>query len=245
MSIPRFFCFKDDIKKEFITLRKGDRNHIVKSLRRGISGEVEISDRIDTIYKTKISSVSQEEISLEILEKRKFSPKKIKITLFQSLLKGKKMDDLIKKTTELGVDEIIPVFSSRTIKKYDERGLKNKLKRWKRISLEASMQSHRDIPSDVKNPIYFDNLIDTAKKFDVFILTWRREKKKRISDIKFNQGISKIGYIIGPEGGFSLDEANLLISKGAISVSLGKNILRSETAAVAVMAILSERLFKH
>jgi 16S rRNA (uracil1498-N3)-methyltransferase len=243
MSIPRFFCFKDDIKNEFITLRKEDRNHIVKSLRLGISEEVEISDRIDTIYKTKISSVSQEEISLEILEKRKFSPKKIRITLFQALLKGKKMDDLIKKTTELGVDEIIPVFTSRTIKKCDERGLKNRLKRWKKISLEASMQSHRDIPSDVKNPIYFYNLNDTVKKFDIFILIWRGERKRRINDIKFNQDISKIGYIIGPEGGFSPDEVNLLISKGAISISLGKNILRSETAAAAVMAILSEKLY--
>ncbi len=242
MSIPRFFCFKEDIKKEFITLKKEDRNHIVKSLRLGIGDAIDVSDRIDTIYKTKISSVSPKEISLEIIEKRKFSPKKIKITLFQSLLKGQRMDDLIKKTTELGVEEIIPVFTSRTIKKYNERGLKNKLARWKKISLEASMQSHRDKPSDVKNPIYFDNLIDTAEKFDIFILTWRGEKKRRISDIKFNMGISKIGYIIGPEGGFSPDEASLLISKGAISVSLGKNILRSETAAVAVMAILSDKL---
>jgi len=110
-------------------------------------------------------------------------------------------------------------------KKYNEKDLKSKTKRWQRISFEASKQIHRNKPSKVKTPISFNDLFDLIEKFDIFIDSWEGEKEKRITDIEFKPDLLKIGYIIGPEGGFSINEINSLVSKGALCINLGRNIL--------------------
>lgn len=164
----------------------------------------------------------------------------VHIHLFQGLPKADKMELIIQKCTELGVSEITPVEMSRCVVKLEEKKKKSKTERWQAIAESAAKQSKRNLVPVVNTPLSFTNVMKTAESFDLFLVPYENEDGMKatadcLSKIK---GGMKIGVLIGPEGGFDEKEIELCREKGFAAISLGKRILRTETAAITSTAML-------
>ena len=164
----------------------------------------------------------------------------VSITLFQGLPKSDKLELIIQKAVELGVDEITPVQMERCIVKLDDKKQDGKVSRWQAIAESAAKQSKRTCIPTVNAPLSFNKMLEKAKTYDLFIVPYESENgmqstKDTLSKIKSGH---KIGVLIGPEGGFSQKEITLAKEQGAKIVSLGKRILRTETAAITAVGMI-------
>lgn len=163
----------------------------------------------------------------------------IKIYLFQGLPKSDKMEFIIQKCVELGVFEIIPTKMERSIVKLDEQKGKSKQVRWQAISESAAKQSKRNIIPSISEPLKFNEALESARKLDLILVPYENHNgmlstKDALSKIKKG---SSVGIFIGPEGGFSPNEIEALESLNFDTISLGKRILRTETAALTSVSM--------
>lgn len=169
-----------------------------------------------------------------------------KIYLFQGLPKSDKMELIIQKAVELGVYEIVPVVTERTVVKLDEKKAEKKVQRWNAISLSAAKQSGRSLVPEVGKVRTFKEALEYAKGLDVLLIPYElakgmEETKSILTAIVPGQSV---GVFIGPEGGFREEEIEVAVSYGAKSITLGKRILRTETAGLAVLSVLMFQLEK-
>ena len=222
-------------KNTRITLNQGivissedDINHF-KALRIKENDEIEISDGVSEYVA--IVKRKKNEIILNPIYAINSADSSVKITLYQAVPKASKMDYIIQKCIEVGVCRVVPVITKRVIATEINE---NKYNRWKKISKEASMQSHRSIIVDISRPIKLDELICDIKRYDLFIMPYENEKKNHLKSI-LTHNKKNIGVFVGPEGGFDLDEVNAAGNAGAEIVTLGPRILRTETAGLAVI----------
>jgi 16S rRNA (uracil1498-N3)-methyltransferase len=194
-------------------------------------------------YQGTIERVSKNDVQIRIREK--YNPQvesPLSLILFQGIPKADKMDLIVKGTTELGIRAIIPLFSFRTIPRWKGNNLTRKVLHWQKIAIEAARQSGRTTVPKVREPLAFEkiakeieNLNDNALK----IILWEDEQERSIKEVlKAHPKIHEIYCFVGPEGGFSAEEVGLLKSKGCISIHLGNRILRTETAAIALLSII-------
>lgn len=167
-----------------------------------------------------------------------------KITLFQGVPKGSKIDFILQKNTEIGVVEFVPMITERTIVKLSAKKMKKRIIRWEKIVKEAAKQCMRlDIP-EVKQSMNFNEVVNCFKDYDLILMPWEQEKKISVKDItrSFESKITNIAVLIGPEGGFSVDEVETAKKSGAVPVTLGPRILRTETAGIVVSTLLMYEL---
>jgi 16S rRNA (uracil1498-N3)-methyltransferase len=228
----RFF-----VPKEEIPVITGSDAHQIKDVLRMKAGdELELLDGSGTVYTAKIVEAKKDKIICNILSTRmEEEALKVKVTIAQCLPKAKKMDLIIQKCTELGTAKIIPTLSERSISKSD------KLERWKKIAKEASEQCGRtDIP-EIRTLTKFEDVVKLKKNYDLALIPWELEKENSLKNIisSFPVPHSSFLILIGPEGGFSQKEVNLAIKEGFKPVSLGKRILRTETAGMAMLSMLN------
>jgi len=239
----RFFISTDNIKQNTAKLFGSDVHHIRDVLRLKLGDGLELLDGTGKIYATKIATIKKNEINCEIISFRssKAEPR-IQITIMQSLPKASKMDVIVQKLTELGVYKIIPVISERTVVKLSEEKEEKRVIRWQKIVKQASEQSARGIVPHVEEIKSFDEATAKAKNFDLALIPWEMEEKKTLKQtLEKNKKIKSILIAIGPEGGFSRDEIEKAKKAGFIPITLGRRILRTETAGiVAVAGILYE-----
>ncbi len=228
------------IENQFITIDNlGDIHHISKVLRLAEGDVIDVSDLSKFDYKCEITLIDKDKVIGKILEKKLFlcEPKN-KITLFQGVPKHGKLDLVIQKNVELGIYEIIPVFMDRTVIAYKDK-FNKKIERFNTISIEASKQCKRGIVPKVQEAIDFNEAIKHMEKFNIIIFPYENENvvniKEVLRDIDLEE--KEIAIIIGPEGGFSDQEVDMLKEINACSVSLGKTILRTETASIATVAM--------
>ena len=164
----------------------------------------------------------------------------ISITLFQGLPKSDKLEMIIQKAVELGADEIVPVEMARSVVKLLGNKKDNKTQRWQAIAESAGKQSKRTSITKVAPVISFKNTVDKIKEFDLFIVPF--ESKNGMADTKDTLSLLKagmrVGVLIGPEGGFEQKEIDACIQQGAKIISLGKRILRTETASLTTLSML-------
>ena len=236
-----FFADKNYIDNEFITIKGSDVNHIKNVLRMRKGDELLISDGEDKDYYCKIDELSDEEIKAKILEIDKGGNElDTEFYLFQCLPKGDKMELIIQKAVELGVKEIIPVSSKRAIVKLDDKKAEAKVKRWNSISESAAKQSGRIIIPQVKKPISFREAVKYAEAMDMAVIPYENFKDmtetRQVID-KMQSGM-RIGIFIGPEGGFDGNEIEMAVEAGIERISLGRRILRTETAGMTILSIL-------
>lgn len=145
------------------------------------------------------------------------------------------MELIIQKTTEIGVKKIIPVAMERSIVKLNEKDAKKKIERWQKISEVAAKQSKRDIIPKIENIIKISDLCNKIKGYELFIVAYENEEEITLKQIlQENKEIKKIGVLVGPEGGIDEKEIEKLVQNGAKTVSLGKRILRTETAPITI-----------
>ena len=210
-----------------------DKRHIINVVRMNIGNFFNIVYN-ETLYTCKITNITKKDVEYEIVDENKLNNNKnYKIILATCLIKEQKMDYLLQKAAELGVDEIIPVISERTIVKVD-----NKKDRWNRILKEASEQSHRSKMPIIHEIIKLKDIINY--KSDLKILCNTSEMSKNIKNVlQDNKKSDTILIAIGPEGGFSGKEVEFLIDNGFISVTLGDNILRAETVPLYLLSIIN------
>ncbi len=237
----RFFVDEGQIFQDEIIITGPDVNHIKNVLRMRPGEKVLVSDGQDREYTCVLAHLENDEVRAKIEDVN--GPARelpIKVTLFQALPKGDKMETVVQKMVELGVYEIAPVSTKRCIVKLDEKKAEAKTKRWNAIAESAAKQSKRGIIPKVLSPVTFQNALKKAREMDIILIPYEEAKsidhtRKVLSRIK--PGMS-IGIFIGPEGGFTLEEVQQAIAVGAYDITLGKRILRTETAGMALMAVL-------
>jgi 16S rRNA (uracil1498-N3)-methyltransferase len=239
--LDRFFVQKEDINlDEKSCLIKGeDVKHISKVLRYKVGQEIEVCDNENNEYICEIDDIEKNVITLSIIEKvevNRESP--LKIRVYQGLPKGSKMEIILQKLTEVGVYEIIPVITKRSVSKIDDKKEDKKLDRWERIIYEASKQSKRGIIPKLSNVLTFDEAIKHMKNNDMNIVPYERENTKSIKQGIRGLKINSIGVFVGPEGGFEEEEIQNIESNGGVSVTLGPRILRTETASLVASSIV-------
>lgn len=223
------------------TLRGEDAKHLIKSLRIKIGEQIEIVDVSGFVHLCEIIGLSDIEADLKVISSDKcLSEPSINVHLFQCLPKSDKLEFIIQKTVELGVGEITPVLSSRCISRPDKKSFDGKLQRLNKISKEASQQSQRGKIPFVNSFITFQELLKTISNFDTVIVFYECADMP-LKDILRRSKNENIAVIIGPEGGFDIKEIDALKEKGVWVASLGKRILRCETAPIcALSAIMYE-----
>lgn len=240
-----FFVSPNQIDDKYVTITGGDVNHIKNVLRMKVDEELLISNGQDKDYYCKIEAISDDEIKALILDEE-FEGTELptELYLFQGLPKSDKMELIIQKSVELGVKEIIPVATKRCVVKLDDKKEASKIKRWQAISESAAKQSRRTIIPEISSVMSFKEAINRAKDFELGIIPYEnfkdmKETKEVLS--KVQKGI-KIGIFIGPEGGFEESEVQYALDNGIHPISLGKRILRTETAGLAILSVLMFQL---
>jgi len=239
-----FFINKNQLKENKIRITGELLKHLRDSLRIKKGEMIFCVDEEGTKYAVLATYTGQDLFVGEIIEttsKQKESA--IYIHLVQAVPKGPKLDFIIQKTTELGINAITPVISDRSVVRIEKDRAEEKLRRWKKIAIEAAQQSNRlDVP-DMALPISFHDYMASFKKGDLNLLLYEGEKKTGIKEVltaaqEAKSEIKTIILLIGPEGGFSHEEVEMAVEAGFTPVSLGDLILRTETAPIAALSIL-------
>lgn len=237
----RFFVEPVQIVDNQICITGKDVNHIKNVLRMRPGERVLISNGMDREYTCVIQELLPEQVNLLIEDidgPARELP--VKVTLFQGLPKSDKMEMVIQKMVELGAYEIVPVATKRCVVKLDEKKAAAKTKRWNLISESAAKQSKRGIVPKVTEPVSFKKALEMAEAMDMLLIPYEEAKNmERTREIlsKIKQDMT-IGVFIGPEGGFSQEEVALATEYGAKAITLGKRILRTETAGMALMSVI-------
>ncbi len=237
----RFFVAPEMIIKNRVIIKGSDVNHIRKVLRLSAGDKVTILDGIGGEYLVELIRVTKKEVIGDIVERgeRGIEPL-IRIVIGQGIPKGDKMDIIIRKGTELGVSLLVPMKTERVIVKIDSQQAPKKIERWQRIAREAARQSMRatipEIPEEIVDIQRFCTLCNGC---DLKLILWEEEKEMGLRDVLNRDSIPKdIAVIIGPEGGFSIEEIRIAKGFGFVPTGLGPNILRTETVALAILSII-------
>ena len=241
MRLNRFYTERINLRVgSSIKLNDSDIQHIRKVLRLKKGDEIIIFNG-EKEFLAELKLVGSEVIMAEITKKLKeedFSDKnKVEITLFQGLLRAGKFDIILEKTTELGIDYIVPIECEFSQSKIIHA--KDKIERWNKILISASKQSERIRLPSLIEPMSFKESLNYLKEYDiVYFFTTKKQDIKEIN-ISPDPKIKKVAYFIGPEGGFSPAEEKMIADLGFQSYFLSKTILRSETAAIFGAGLLN------
>ena len=241
----QFFVPAENIQGNRIYITGDDVNHIKNVLRMKVGEELAVSNGEDgKEYRCGIEEIGEEIICSLRFIKEDGVELPSKITLFQGLPKADKMELIIQKAVELGVYEVIPVSMSRCIVKLDDKKQKSKLARWQGIAEAAAKQSKRSIIPQVGEVMTLKQALAYAAKMDMLFVPYElaedmTKTRELFEQIKPGQ---HIGFFIGPEGGFDESEIALALENGAQPITLGKRILRTETAGMTVLSILMYQL---
>ena len=237
--MPHFYVNPKDIQDKSFVI-ENEQFHYLSNVRRFCVGdEINIFDGLGNSYKARIENINKKSIKGTILSSKTLVLPDKKVSLYTAIPKGERFDWLIEKTSEIGISRIIPVIYSRSVvKEFSE----NKIERYKKISISASSQSWRADIMPIEDPIKFDEVIEKVfnEKDVLNVLPWESEEEKNIlSLLNENKNIKNINIFIGPEGGFDKTEIDIALEKGFKTVTLGKNILRVETAAIVASSIIT------
>ncbi len=230
--MPRFFV--PGILSDKVTISGEDAKHMIKSLRLTINEEITLCDGKGFDYHGKISAIT-DTVTIDILEKvpTKSEPS-AKITLFQALPKGDKMELIIQKCVELGVYKIVPVLTERCISRPDKKSMAKKVERYQKIALEAAKQSGRGIIPEVCELLTLKEAVSVLPKKSIVFYENGGDRLVNLID----ENINEIGVFVGSEGGFSMEEIEFLKGNGVSPATLGERILRCETAPICGVSVI-------
>lgn len=242
--MQHFFVDKSNIDGKIITITGDDVKHIKNVLRMKPGEEISVSDgESDREYRCEIVSLDVDEIVCKLLFIKEDGVElPVKVTLFQALPKGDKMETIIQKCVELGVAEIVPTETHRCVMKLDDKKKKTKVERYQAIAEAAAKQSKRAYIPKVKPVMTFKQAIASLSEYDVIMIPYEMSEDMDTTKTVFNSlpelKDAKVAVFIGPEGGFEESEVEAVINAGGKAVSLGKRILRTETAGMTVMSFI-------
>ena len=234
----RFYVPPTDISSDTIRIRNPERHHLLNVLRLMPDDDVQIFDGEGTSYIARLRDTESFPAIASIQDHQFHPPIPPHITLFQAIPKSDKMDLIVQKTTEIGVDEIVPMMCERSVPKRREDAQQKQQDRWERIAIEASKQCGRPRFPNLLPPRTIGECLEQAKNCELSLLFWENEVERKIKSVLRNhRHIKSISLFIGPEGGFSDAEVENAIDSGCLPTTFGGNTLRTETAAIVAVAI--------
>lgn len=236
--------FIKDILKEKIVITGGDAHHLGHVMRAKAGDRLVVADDVGSVAEMEITGFTAETVELALVKYiEEKTESDINIILAQCLPKGDKLELIVQKSTELGATEIIPLMSRNCVVKYDGKKSKAKVEKWQKIADEAGKQCGRSRLPKVQDIQNFSEWLKKAKEENeetLLMMCYENEEQTGIKTLLngADNSVKNFVIIIGPEGGFSLEEADLAKSLGISSVSLGRRILRAETAAITAVSIV-------
>ena len=242
-----FFVTPQQISGDKIRIEGGDVNHMKNVLRMKLHEKAEISDGKSRTYLCEVEAYEEDVAVLHILEEMEADTEPAsKLYLFQGLPKSDKMELIVQKAVELGVYQVIPVAMKRSVVRLDDKKAAKKADRWNSIAESAAKQAGRNRIPEVTMPLSYKEALKMAEELDVILLPYElaggmEATREVIRQIKSGQSV---GIFIGPEGGFEPEEVDAAVSMGAKVITLGRRILRTETAGLATLAVLMFELEK-
>ena len=232
MTAAHFFC--DDVAADTIRITGDDAHHAARALRIRSGEEITISDGRGTVVRARVTTVSPSEVAADVHARASVEQPSPRVIVFPAMPKAGKLDAVVQKLTELGVDEIRPWFAKRSVIRWDAGKTAGRTARLRAIAREAAMQARRAWLPEVAEPGPLEHLPEIA-----FVL--HESATAGLIAALPSVAPAAIGVVVGPEGGLDPEEVGLLTSDGARAVSLGSPILRTETAAVVGPALVLAR----
>ena len=240
--MPKYFTSPESINGDTITLDEETSLHLSRVLRCKTGDMITVGDGSNIDYECEITEVTKNAVTARIIDKHlNLNEPDVKITLYQGLPKSDKMELIIQKCVEIGVDRIVPVSMARSVVKLDKKGDK-KTERWNKISLSAAKQCGRGRIPEVANVMTFRQAVEDSRSCDGRLMPYENEQKNGLKSFCDNFKGKSIAVFIGPEGGFDPSETELAKADGITPVTLGRRILRTETAGLVTAVILLHRL---
>ena len=243
--MPVFFVSPSCFTPPSVSVTGALLTHLRDSLRLSVGDTILLSDGLRLRYRTEVTAISRQALVGRIIEVIERPPRRAPIiALGQALLKGDRMDWVIQKATELGVETIIPVQSQRSIVQLKSERVTTQIARWQRIALEAAQQSEQWVVPTVASPLALSSHdLLRSHHSAAMILTERRSGAASLSTISLpTSPEDSILVLVGPEGGWAEEEVLKTMKQGCIPVTLGSRILRAETAATVAIGLLQSRL---
>jgi 16S rRNA (uracil1498-N3)-methyltransferase len=235
MARRRFFV--DEVRKGAAEIDGEQAQHLTRVLRVEAGQRYEISDN-SSVYIAEIETARKDRVVFRTVEKVELHPPPVRMILFAALIKFDHFEWIVEKSTELGVETIVPFASARTERGL-ERAAEKRVERWRKIALEASQQSRRDRLPEVDDPSTFESVIGRNADYR-FALDEQPKTPAILSCLpKERRAEDSVAFMLGPEGGWTDDERSRFLFAGWNPVSLGPQILRAETAATAALAIVA------
>ena len=236
----RFFVNPSNIS-DSIYIDGTDVNHIKNVLRLKCGEEVNVCDGQNNEYLCKLTDISPDKVYLDIISKGVCENEpRFNITLYQGLPKSDKMEYIIQKCVELGVTRIVPVAAKRSVVKLKDDA--KKVSRWQKIAHEAAKQCQRGILPEVTVVMTFKEAMDDLSKNDLSFMPYENERQTSLREVLLDKDVKTIGFFIGPEGGLDETEIAKADEMNIPTVSLGKRILRTETAPIACLSAVMYEL---
>ncbi|WP_410767970.1 16S rRNA (uracil(1498)-N(3))-methyltransferase [Fontibacillus sp. BL9] len=244
--MQRYFIDREQFGEETVVITGEDARHIGKVMRSKPGDKLIVSDGEAREVLAEIVSIDPQEVTAEIIETLEPSGEPwLRVTVAQSLPKGDKMETVIQKCTEIGAASFLPFLSERTVVQYDGKKEEKRTARWRKIAKEAAEQAHRSRIPVVEAPVSWREMLASLSSFDLICLCYEKEHGQQLRDVlkpfvsRLAAGQScSVAVIVGPEGGFSEREVSEAEKAGALSVGLGRRVLRTETAAMAALTCI-------
>lgn len=234
----RFYTDEQGIRDGEAFLAEEDARHALKVLRLSVGDRIQLFDS-ENRYDASLAQINGDQVRVTVAGILPSTEAALRITLYQGLPKADKMELIVQKATELGATSIVPVQMRRSVVRLDEKEAKKKNERWQKIAREACKQSGRCRMPEVSLPIPFSRMTALFQSHDAVIVPWEDcEGHGPISVFRSFPGIRSMGIVIGPEGGIDPEEIEQMKAAGARPVTLGKRILRTETAGLAAISAI-------
>lgn len=223
---------------ELVALSSEEAAHAFKVLRLREGEEVELTDGAGKLFSAELTEVSREQVTAQVHEELDGKESPVCITLYQGYPKADKLELIVQKLTELGACRIVPVVMERSVAKPDPKDKGKRRERLQRIAQEAAKQCGRGMVPEVEEAITWKQAKARFEEHELMLMPWEDARDVHLKDVyKEKLEVRDIAIVIGPEGGISVSEADEAKEKGAVCVTLGPRIMRTETAALASVTV--------
>ncbi|GAB6929550.1 16S rRNA (uracil(1498)-N(3))-methyltransferase [Paenibacillus sp. JCM 10914] len=244
--MQRYFVTPAQFAEDRVEITGDDARHITKVMRGRLGDKFILSDGVSREALFKIDDMDGHRVLAVLLEPLEMNHEpRLQVTIAQSLPKGDKMETVIQKCTEIGAVSFVPFLSERTIVQYDAKKEVKRLERWRKIAKEAAEQAHRNRIPAVDQPMSWKNLLAAFDGYDAVYFCYEKESGAQLRDklkpfveavLQADDSKASLLLVVGPEGGFTEQECRAAEQAGAVSVALGRRILRCETAGMTALA---------
>ena len=232
--MANFYIDKSDITENTAVITGEEAQHISRVLRMKKGDNVTLCDGEGNFYEATLTDFSDKTVTAEITSSRKAETEpEVELTIFQGVPKNPKLETIVQKLTEIGAVKIVPVDTKRAVAKLDKSA---KVDRLRKIAREAAKQSKRGIVPEVTDAMSFKNAVKMASEAELSIIAYEEEVETSLKMVLSGKTPKTVAVMIGPEGGFEKEEVEFAKENGLVSVTLGKRILRTETAPLVISA---------